>query len=86
MKTKCSLFCFYCIFIGIQHVAVMIREKLLYMPAYMQTVFLNIMPMQLKAMTNQGDNYVLIIFVFVGDLEAISTVCNVVEVISANVL
>jgi hypothetical protein len=56
------------------------------MPAYMQTVFLNIMPMQLKAMTNQGDNYVLIIFVFVGDLEAISTVCNVVEVISANVL
>jgi len=44
----------------------MICEKLLYMPAYVQTVLFNIMPMQLKAMTNQGDNYVPIIFVFWG--------------------
>jgi len=41
----------------------MICEKLLYMPAYMQTVFFTIMPVQLKTMTDQDD---LIIFVFWG--------------------
>jgi hypothetical protein len=64
----------------------MICEKLSYMPAFMQTVFCSIIQMQRKAMTDHCNTYDLIIYVFLEDMELIYSVCNVIEVISANVV